>query len=102
MLCVVQTAAWDWEPPHMCGCPHPPPPATTIPAASCPPSTLAIVQPRPAVAPRGTLGPIHRCPPPPPPPPPPHVGSHPGITAGIPPKGEPLPLDPPSTKVCPI
>ena len=52
MLRVVQTAAWDWEPPHMSGYPHlPPPPPTAVPAASCQPSTPAVVPPRPAVAP---------------------------------------------------
>ena len=51
MLRLLQSAAWDWEPPHMSGYPHlHPPPATTVPAASCPPSTPAVVPPRPAVA----------------------------------------------------
>ena len=51
MLRVVQTAAWDWAPPHMSRYPHLPPPATAVPAASCPPSTPAVVPPRPAAAP---------------------------------------------------
>ena len=61
MLRAVQTAAWDWEPPHMSGYPRLPPPATAVPAASCPPSTQAAVPPGPAVAPRSAA-----APPPPP------------------------------------
>ena len=62
MLRVVEIAAWDWELPHMSGYPHLPPPATTVPATSCVPSTPALVPPRPAVGPL----PAAAAPPPPP------------------------------------
>ena len=62
MLRVVQTAAWDrlGAPSHE-GVPAPSPPATTVPAASCPPSTPAVVPPGPALAPLSAVA----APPPP-------------------------------------
>ena len=72
MLRDVQTAAWDWEPRHMSGYPHLPPPATTVPSASCPPSTPAVVPPRPPEALSAPAAPLPLPPPhgdPPPRPP---------------------------------
>ena len=51
VLRVVHTAAWDWEPPHMSGYPHLPPPRHHSIVPSCPLSIPALVPPTPAVAP---------------------------------------------------
>ena len=82
MLRVVQTAAWDWEPPHMSGCPHLPRPPPQYP----PPH--AHRQPQQSYHQDPQWHPYPPLPPPPPPPPPhgaPLRGPPPSLPYGAPP-----------------
>ena len=61
MLRVVQTAAWDWEPPHMSGYPHLPPRHQSTRRL------MPTVNPSSRTTKTRSGTPIHRCAPPPPP-----------------------------------
>ena len=106
MLRVVQTAAWDWAPPHISGYPHPPPPPPQYP----PPHAHGQPQQSYHQDPQWpTYPPLPRGPPPPPPHgapprgPPPSLpyGTPPGAT-GQPPKLRPKALLGPFTDVAQI
>ena len=94
MLPVVHTAAWDWEPPHMSGYPHLPPP---LPPHYPPPH--AHRQPQRSYHQDPQWHPYLPLPPPPPPPPPhgaPPRGPPPSLLYGVPPfaTSEPPELQP--------
>ena len=93
MLHVVQTAAWDWAPPHMSGYPHvpAPPPQYQQPYDEDPQWPSYPPQPRPPPPPQPHGEPPRGHPPPLPYGAPPR-GHPPPLPYGAPPRGHPPPL----------